>query len=55
MQSEPVRKEDSGEKGDELLLREIREDFGYFRDFWRENHPGVDEFKGVLIEWEPLA
>lgn len=38
MDSEPVRKEDDGETGDELLVREIREDFSYFRDFWRENH-----------------
>lgn len=22
--------------------------------FWNENHPGVDKFEGVLIEWEPL-
>lgn len=22
--------------------------------FWRENHPGIDEFTGVLISWGPL-
>lgn len=22
--------------------------------FWNENHPGVDKFEGMLIEWEPL-
>jgi hypothetical protein len=34
--SEPVRKEPSG--ADEELLKDIREDYTYFRDFWRENH-----------------
>jgi len=34
--SEPVRKEPAA--GDEELLRDIREDYTYFRDFWRENH-----------------
>ena len=27
-----------GETTEETLLREIREDYDYFRDFWRENH-----------------
>lgn len=22
--------------------------------FWRENHPGVDHFQGVLVEWAPI-
>lgn len=21
--------------------------------FWRERHPGIDEFEGVIISWEP--
>lgn len=25
------------------------------RSFWKENHPQVDVFKGVIIFWEPLA
>lgn len=36
MDSQPVRKEPAGQ--DEDLLRDIREDYSYFRDFWRENH-----------------
>lgn len=34
--SEPVKKEAAA--GDDALLRDIREDYTYFRDFWRENH-----------------
>ncbi len=29
-------------------------DFSAMADFWRANHPGVTEFTGVLIRWEPL-
>lgn len=36
--SQPVRKGDSGESADDELLRDIREDYTYFRDFWRDNH-----------------
>lgn len=36
--SQPVRSEDTKGGKDEDLLTEIREDFQYFRDFWRENH-----------------
>lgn len=41
--SQPVRRDDNepfGDpaKGNEALLQDIREDFVYFRDFWRENH-----------------
>jgi hypothetical protein len=43
MDSEPVRTEPSS--GDEELLRDIREDYSYFRDFWSENH---DEAKTDL-------
>lgn len=25
------------------------------REFWREEHPGIDLFKGVLIKWVPQA
>ena len=55
MDSQPVRKEDVGESADETLLREIREDFVYFRDFWRDNH---EEMKVDLRfiagdPWEP--
>jgi len=53
--SQPVRKEDAGESADETLLREIREDYTYFRDFWRDNH---NEMKTDLRfisgdPWEP--
>ncbi len=33
--SQPVRK---GDSGDDTLLREIREDYTYFRDYWKDNH-----------------
>lgn len=37
--SQPVRRSDViAEAGDEDLLREIREDYQYMRDFWRDNH-----------------
>ena len=36
MYSEPVRREPDG--GNDDLLRDIREDYTYYRDFWRENH-----------------
>ncbi len=38
MDSQPVRDDESRGGEDSELLREIREDFTYFRDFWRENH-----------------
>lgn len=39
MDSQPVRRSDViAEGGDEDLLREIREDYTYFRDFWKDNH-----------------
>jgi hypothetical protein len=42
--SQPVRDNESNGKNEELL-REIREDFQYFRDFWSENH---DEWRTDL-------
>ncbi len=30
------------------------EDWAALREFWRENHPGVTDFSGVLIRWEPV-
>lgn len=46
MDSQPVRREDAvGDKGNDVLLREIREDFSYYRDFWADNH---DEWKTDL-------
>lgn len=39
MDSQPVRDDEARNKGgDDDLLREIREDYSYFRDYWRENH-----------------
>lgn len=35
---EPERDKSEGETADETLLREVREDYSYFRDYWRENH-----------------
>jgi hypothetical protein len=29
-------------------------DWQSFREFWAENHPGVLDFGGVMILWEPL-
>lgn len=29
-------------------------DWQAFREFWREEHPGIDDFVGVIIFWEPL-
>lgn len=45
----------SGESAEDTLIREIRDDFTYFRDYWRENH---DEAKIDLRfvsgdPWEP--
>lgn len=53
--SQPIRKEDAGEDANETLLREIRDDYTYFRDFWRDNH---NEMKTDLRfisgdPWEP--
>lgn len=45
MDSQPVRSEDAKGGKDDDLLREIREDFQYFRDFWSDNH---DEWKTDL-------
>jgi hypothetical protein len=39
---DPESDKKTGETTEETLLREIREDFVYFRDYWRENH---DEMK----------
>jgi len=52
--SQPVRKDP---EADEELLREIREDFTYFRDFWTDNH---NEWKTDLKfvsgdPWDPDA
>lgn len=54
MDSQPVRKDP---EADEELLREIREDFTYFRDFWTDNH---NEWKTDLKfvsgdPWDPDA
>jgi len=44
--SQPVRDDESrGSGNNDELLREIREDFTYFRDFWSDNH---DEWKTDL-------
>lgn len=46
MDSQPVRDDESrGSGNNDELLREIREDFTYFRDFWSDNH---DEWKTDL-------
>jgi len=29
-------------------------DWEELRQFWREEHPGVDKFEGFLIRWEPI-
>lgn len=29
-------------------------DWQALREFWREEHPGIDDFAGVIIFWEPL-
>lgn len=26
-------------------------DWNELREFWRHNHPGINDFKGVLIQW----
>lgn len=46
MDSQPVRDDEArGNGANDELLREIREDFTYFRDFWSDNH---DEWKTDL-------
>jgi hypothetical protein len=50
---EPVRKEDTGKDAD--LLQEIRDDFSYFRDAWRENHEEAKKDLRFIAgdPWEP--
>lgn len=31
------------------------QDWAELRQFWRDNHPGVDDFSGIIIFWEPLS
>lgn len=46
MDSQPVRDDEArGNGANDDLLRDIREDFTYFRDFWSDNH---DEWKTDL-------
>lgn len=45
MDSQPVRASDAKDTGNDELLKDIREDFQYFRDFWSDNH---DEWKTDL-------
>jgi len=53
VQSEPVRTDPA--KGNDELLRDIREDFSYFKDFWRENHSEAKiDLRFVAGDpWEP--
>lgn len=45
MDSQPVRREDAVGGKDAELLKDIRDDFQYFRDYWSDNH---DEAKTDL-------
>lgn len=31
------------------------ENWEAMKAFWREQHPGIDQFRGWLIQWKPLA
>ena len=38
---------------DEFARRDGFQDWAELREFWSVAHPGVDDFKGVMIRWEP--
>ena len=40
---------------DAFARRDGFADWQALRDFWRVRHPGVTDFKGVLIEWESIT
>jgi hypothetical protein len=40
---------------DHFALRDGFADWSDLKAFWREQHPGVDRFEGVLISWSPLS
>lgn len=40
---------------DEFARSDGFADWAEMRAFWREEHPGVDDFEGVIIFWEPLS
>lgn len=31
------------------------DDWADLRAFWAEHHPGINEFNGVMIRWEPMS
>lgn len=38
----------------EFARRDGFETWGHLIEFWLKHHPGVDDFDGLLIRWEPL-
>lgn len=30
------------------------ESWGHMREFWSREHPGIRDFSGIIIKWEPL-
>ncbi len=40
---------------DRLAVNDGFTDWADLKAFWREQHPGVDRFEGVLISWSPLS
>jgi hypothetical protein len=40
---------------DEFARADGFESWGDMREFWALNHPDVEEFHGVLIQWEALS
>ena len=40
---------------DDFAQRDGFRDFDEMVAYWRENHPGQESFRGVLIRWTPLA
>lgn len=56
MDSQPVRRSDAiAPDGQDALLTEIREDYVYFRDFWRDNHEEMKiDLRFIAGDpWEP--
>lgn len=55
LEGEFVRGATWGVSLDEFAQQDGFRDFDAMIAFWRENHPGQDEFSGILIRWQPLT
>lgn len=39
---------------DQFAITDGFQDWDHLRDFWRTNHPGIADFEGTIVYWEPL-